>query len=179
MGTSERMTWEEIRERYAGRWVVLVEQELQADDSLQLRTARVLTCAASRAEAVSRAHPAVRAFAGYGCRYTGERRGPPGEVEPAPVRAEVRAAAAETVTTGERMTWKQICARYPEQWVVMVDHDWQPQNATELGSARVLAVGSSRIEAKERARSQIDSFFEWGCHYTGPRRRGPRLGCRP
>jgi len=78
----------------------------------------------------------------------------------------------------ERLTWEQICERYPEQWVVMVDHDWQPHNITELKTARVLAVGDSRAEAKERARPQLDSIYEWGCHFTGPIR-GPRLGYRP
>lgn len=60
----------------------------------------------------------------------------------------------------ERLTWEQICERYPEQWVVMVDHDWQPHNITEFKTARVLAVGNSRAEAKQRARPQLDSIYE-------------------
>ncbi|HWO18204.1 MAG TPA: hypothetical protein VNO30_05490 [Kofleriaceae bacterium] len=80
--------------------------------------------------------------------------------------------------TEERLTWEQICERYPEQWVIMVDHDWQPHNITEFKTARVLAIGNSRIEAKERARPQLDSIHEWGCHFTGLIR-GPRFGYRP
>ena len=78
----------------------------------------------------------------------------------------------------ERLTWEQICERYPEQWVIMVDHDWQAHNITELKTARILAVGTSRAEAKERARPQLDSIHEWGCHFPG-QSRGPRLGYRP
>jgi hypothetical protein len=78
----------------------------------------------------------------------------------------------------ERLTWEQICERYPDQWVVMVDHDWQPHNITEFKTARVLAVGNSRAEVKERARPQLASIYEWGCHFTGPIR-GPRFGYRP
>jgi len=35
-----------------------------------------------------------------------------------------------------------------------------------------------RAEAKQRARPQLDSIYEWGCHFTGPIR-GPRFGYRP
>lgn len=77
----------------------------------------------------------------------------------------------------ERLTWKQICTRYPEQWVILVDHDWQPHNVTEYKTARVIAIGHTRAEAKERARPRLDSFYEWGCHFTGPIR-GPRSGYR-
>ncbi|HWO25075.1 MAG TPA: hypothetical protein VNO30_40330 [Kofleriaceae bacterium] len=80
--------------------------------------------------------------------------------------------------TEERLTWKQICERYPEQFVVLVDHDRLPHDAAGFTTARVLAVGSSRAEATERARPQLDSIYEWGCHFTGPIR-GPRLGYRP
>ena len=80
--------------------------------------------------------------------------------------------------TDERLTWEQICERYPEQFVVMVDHDWQPANVTEFKTARVIGVGRSRAEAKERARPQLDSVREWGCHFTGLLR-GLRFGYRP
>jgi hypothetical protein len=77
----------------------------------------------------------------------------------------------------ERLTWKQICKRYPEQWVVLVDHDWQRHNVTEYKTARVIAIGSTRSEAKASARPLLDAFYEWGCHFTGPIQ-GPRFGYR-
>jgi hypothetical protein len=105
-------------------------------------------------------------------------QGPPSSAEnltPGVVRASVDAMAT---ATDERLTWEQICERYPEQFVVMVDHDWQPDNVTEFKTARVIGVGSSRAEAKERARPQLDFVREWGCHFTGLLR-GPRFGYRP
>jgi hypothetical protein len=80
--------------------------------------------------------------------------------------------------TDEHLTWEQICERYPEQFVVLVDHDCLPHDAAGFKTARVLAVGNSRAEAKQRARPQLDSLDEWGCHFTGPIR-GPRFGYRP
>lgn len=192
MGASARMTWSEICEHYPDRWVVLVEQELHADDSSELHTARVLASGTSRAEAVQRAYPAVRVYASYGCRYTGARRAAPGSppalgprqatchpstAAPPPLRADREA-------TGERLTWKQICKRYPQQWVVLVDPEGQPHDASELAAARVVAVAGTRAEVKERAQPLLDSSpgSAWSCHYPGPvrepagRRGGPGRG---
>lgn len=36
------------------------------------------------------------------------------------------------------MTWKAICARYPDQWVVLVDTDWVDSHNFEFRSARVV-----------------------------------------
>jgi len=82
------------------------------------------------------------------------------------------------MTTDERLTWEQICERYPETWVLLVDHERLPHEVAGFKTARVLAVGSSRAEAKERARQQLESYDRWGCHFTGPIR-GPRFGYRP
>ena len=84
----------------------------------------------------------------------------------------------DAMTTDQRLTWQQICERSPEQFVVLVDHDQLPHDAAGFKTARVLAVGDSRAEAKQRARPQLDSIYEWGCHFTGPIR-GPRFGYRP
>ena len=74
MDTSERLAWQQIRERYPDQWVVLVDHDWY--DVTRYNTARVLACGASRAEAVARAQPALKAYDGYGCRYTGTIRGP-------------------------------------------------------------------------------------------------------
>jgi len=76
------------------------------------------------------------------------------------------------------MTWKQIREHYPQQWVVLVDHERLPQDIAGFKTARVLAVGDSRADATERARPALDAILEWGCHFTGPLR-GPRFGYRP
>jgi len=86
--------------------------------------------------------------------------------------------SVDAMTTDEHLTWKQIRERYPQQWVLLVDHDRLPHDIAGFKTARVLAVGNSRTEAKERARPQLDSLRDWGCHFTGPLR-GPLFGYRP
>ena len=87
-------------------------------------------------------------------------------------------ASVDAMTTDERLTWKQICERYPERFVVLIDHERLPHTSAGFKTARVLSVGSTRPEAQERGRPQLDSLREWGCHFTGPLR-GPRFGYRP
>jgi hypothetical protein len=76
MDTSERLTWQQIRERYPDQWVVLVEHDWDEHDLAHYTTARVFAQGASRAEALAHAQPALTAYQGYGCRYTGTIRGP-------------------------------------------------------------------------------------------------------
>jgi hypothetical protein len=71
------------------------------------------------------------------------------------------------MTPSERLTWPQIRASYPDQWVVLVEHDWQEHDPTRYTSARVLACGSSRSEAIARARPALDTYRCYGCRYTG------------
>ena len=67
----------------------------------------------------------------------------------------------------ERLTWPQIRERYPDQWVVLVDHDWQKDDLARYNTARVLAVGASRAEAEEHARPALAAYDGHGCRYTG------------
>lgn len=76
MDTSERLTWPQIRERYPDQWVVLVDHDWDEHDLASYKTARALASGASRAEALSRAQPALDSYDGFGCRYTGTIRGP-------------------------------------------------------------------------------------------------------
>jgi hypothetical protein len=76
MDTSERLDWQQIRERYPDQWVVLVEHDWDEHDCTRYNTARSLGCGASRAEAISHARPALDAYRSWGCRYTGTIRGP-------------------------------------------------------------------------------------------------------
>ncbi len=76
MDTSERLVWQQIRERYPDQWVVLVDHDWQEHDVTRYNTARVLACGTSRSEALEHAQPALAAYRGYGCRYTGTIHGP-------------------------------------------------------------------------------------------------------
>lgn len=68
--------------------------------------------------------------------------------------------------TSERLTWPQIRDRYTDQWVVLVDHDWQEHDLTRYNTARVLAQGASRAEAVARARPALDAYQSYGCRYA-------------
>ena len=67
----------------------------------------------------------------------------------------------------ERLTWPQIRERYPDQWVVLVDHDWDEQDLTRYTTARVLACGASRADAMAQAGPALDAYGGCGCRYTG------------
>jgi hypothetical protein len=71
------------------------------------------------------------------------------------------------MTPSDRLTWPQIRERYPDQWVVMIEHDWDEHDLASYTSARVLSQGSSRAEAMSRARPELDTYQSYGCRYTG------------
>jgi hypothetical protein len=57
----------------------------------------------------------------------------------------------------EPLTWAQICERYPDEWVVLVEVDWVEKDdednpSFEFHTARVGTRGSSRREALMQAR---------------------------
>lgn len=69
--------------------------------------------------------------------------------------------------TPERLTWPQIRERYPDQWVVLVDHDWLEHDITRYNTARVLGCGTSRADAMAQAGPALDAYEGCGCRYTG------------
>lgn len=42
-----------------------------------------------------------------------------------------------TAPTAERLTWEEICARYPDEWVLLVDGDFVDDPELSVRSARV------------------------------------------
>lgn len=71
------------------------------------------------------------------------------------------------MAVGERFDWQQIRDRYPDRWVVLVDHDWDPVVRSTYTTARVLAHGSTRAEALANAQPALDAYDGYGCRYTG------------
>jgi hypothetical protein len=71
------------------------------------------------------------------------------------------------MTASERLTWPQIRERYPDQWVVMIEHDWDEHSLASYTTARVLAQGPSRAEAIAHAEPELDRYESYGCRYTG------------
>ena len=87
-----------------------------------------------------------------------------------------RAAAANL---SEALTWEQICERYPNQWVVLVEVDWvdkDEDNLTfEFRSARVAGHGATRREPLVQAQPLRARYPEMGHYFTG-RIRAPLCG---
>lgn len=80
---------------------------------------------------------------------------------------EARADAAP-----ERLTWEQMCERFPEQWVVIADADRVNDTDFEFGTAVVLGHFKRRKDASPRIKTAFADYAEIGCYWTG-KIRGP------
>ena len=70
----------------------------------------------------------------------------------------------------ELLTWDEIKARYPDQWVFLVDYQLaEPDDADccEYTGMRVAGYGSSEDEATARASYVQGLYAGTGCRYTG------------
>jgi hypothetical protein len=52
----------------------------------------------------------------------------------------------------EPLTWQEICERYPEQWVCLVEIDKLEEQNFEFHTARVVGHGKTRRETRDQAR---------------------------
>ncbi len=75
--------------------------------------------------------------------------------------------AAASADQHARLTWGEICARFPDQWVVVVDTDWARDTDLEFGRANVVAHHPRRKEASADVRVAFRSYDEVGCFWTG------------
>jgi len=90
----------------------------------------------------------------------------------------MKATAEQTpnVEPTEPLAWAEICARYPDQFVCLVDvvpvEPWSPKIAT----GKVVGNGPTRREAFDPIRNDL-RFTEWTVIFTGkskkPLRRPP------
>jgi hypothetical protein len=71
------------------------------------------------------------------------------------------------VTISDPMTWPDICERYPEQWVVLVEVDWVNDTDFDFRSARVAGHGKTRREPLLQARPLRDRYPSMGHFFTG------------
>lgn len=71
----------------------------------------------------------------------------------------------------EALTWAQICERYPDEWVVLVEVDWvekDEDNLTfEFHSARVASHGSTRRGPLVQAWPLRARYPEMAHYFTG------------
>lgn len=67
--------------------------------------------------------------------------------------------------TDKHLTWKQIQEKYPNQWVGLVDIEYEPDNDATIRYATVQYIGKDKNELTEM---QIDSDGKVLARYTTP-----------
>jgi hypothetical protein len=72
----------------------------------------------------------------------------------------------KSATAAERLTWKEICVRYPDQWVVLVDLDYIDKNG-EFRSAVVFGHGPGRKETLRQFDPIQAGYSGFAHYYTG------------
>ncbi|HWO19338.1 MAG TPA: hypothetical protein VNO30_11200 [Kofleriaceae bacterium] len=79
------------------------------------------------------------------------------------------AEATEIVAAeiSELLTWAEICARHPDEWVCLVEMDFIHSNGPEVRTARVIGHGKTRGAPVEQARPWRDHYDVIGHFYTG------------
>ena len=77
------------------------------------------------------------------------------------------AASNATAVISEPLTWTEICDRYPEQWVCVVDIDRIKPNNFEFRTARLVGHGATRREPLDQARPWRSRFETIGHYFTG------------
>lgn len=67
----------------------------------------------------------------------------------------------------EPLTWAEICTRYPDEWVCLVEMDRVHPGGFEFRSARVVGHGNTRRAPFEQAAHWRDQYTVIGHYYTG------------
>ena len=66
----------------------------------------------------------------------------------------------------EPLTWEEICQRYPDQWVALVEIAWI-DDTDEFACARVAGHGPTRADPLQQARLLNPRYAEIGHFFTG------------
>ena len=73
----------------------------------------------------------------------------------------------------EPLTWAEICARYPDQWVCLVEMDRVHPDLFDFRTARVVGHGKTRGAPYDQALPWWDHYNLIGHYFTG------RIAVRP
>jgi hypothetical protein len=79
-----------------------------------------------------------------------------------------------TNTDPERLTWAEICARYPDQWVVLIDTRWLDRDSFEFETAVVCGHAKGHDEVLRATRHAREHIMSSGIYFTGRPRPLPR-----
>jgi hypothetical protein len=74
----------------------------------------------------------------------------------------------------EPLTWQEICERYPDEWVALVEIDWVNETDFDFRTARIAGHGKRRTDPLVQARPLWDRYESMGHFFTG-RVRAPLL----
>jgi hypothetical protein len=66
----------------------------------------------------------------------------------------------------EPLTWEQICDRYPDQWVCLVEVDHLNDRDFEFYTGRVVGHGATRKEPLEQAKAFGDTYLSIAHYHT-------------
>jgi hypothetical protein len=72
----------------------------------------------------------------------------------------------DALTVSEPMTWREICERFPDQWIALVALDWANDRDEPFRTALIAGRGSRR-EALSQARPLVKLFAPIGPFFTG------------
>jgi len=67
----------------------------------------------------------------------------------------------------EPLPWAEICARYPDQYVYLIDLVPPPLRSPEIISARVIGHGATDDEAFEPIRDLATQYPRFAVRFTG------------
>lgn len=79
----------------------------------------------------------------------------------------------EVMPSVERLTWAEVCRRYPNQWVVVVDMETASDSYQPFDIAVVVAHHDRRPDASPSVKAAYQTHDEVGSFWTGPHRIWP------
>lgn len=67
----------------------------------------------------------------------------------------------------EPLTWAEICARYPDEWVCLVEIEREVPNGIAIRSARVVGHGKTRRAPFDQVDAAREPYKLIGHYFTG------------
>lgn len=67
----------------------------------------------------------------------------------------------------ERLSWTEICLRYPDEWVVLVEIDREDEDNFEFNTAVVLGHSKGHNEVLRQTRPLLVDVMVSGIYFTG------------
>ncbi|HEX3766621.1 MAG TPA: hypothetical protein VHW23_48335 [Kofleriaceae bacterium] len=85
---------------------------------------------------------------------------------PQPFETTSNPQAVEAPFISEPLTWEQICERYPDQWVCLVEMDKINDTDFDFRTARVVGHGKTRRDPLDQARPLCEQYELIGHYFT-------------